>query len=401
MTKVLVSNVIANKPLNGGNAWVVLSWVLGFQRLGCEVLLVEEIQEASCRDRAGNPSKVSESLNLEYFREVIDHFGLTDHAVLVDRSNQLSWGKSYRELCDWAAEADVLVNITGHLSDPQLLRRIKCKVYVDLDPGFTQFWHASGEMGARLPGHDHYYTVGENIGRRTCSIPTSGIEWHPIRQPTLLEDWPVTSALNPNVFTTVGSWRGAYGQVYFQGNTYGLKVHEFRKFAELPNRTPQDFRIALDIHPDDHVDRKLLEDQNWRIVDPLKATARPSDFREYVLNSGAEFSAAQGIYVATHSGWFSDRTVRYLSAARPALVQDTGFSANLPCGEGLLPFCSLQEAVRGAEAIAQKYDHHSRAARQIAEEYFDSDKVLAKLLNEIELRSPAQVQRFPARFTNI
>ena len=109
----------------------------------------------------------------------------------------------------------------------------------------------------------------------------------------------------------------------------------------------------------------------------------PVAFREYVQASGAEFSVAQGIYVETQSGWFSDRTVRYLASGRPALVQDTGFSRNYPLGEGLVAFRTLDEAVAGAVRIARDYENHCRAARAIAEDYFDSDRVLGQLVDEV------------------
>jgi hypothetical protein len=101
-----------------------------------------------------------------------------------------------------------------------------------------------------------------------------------------------------------------------------------------------------------------------------------------VQSSGAEFSVAQGIYVETESGWFSDRSARYLASGKPVLVQDTGFARDLPVGEGLLAFRTVEEAVVGAQAIVGDYDRHARAARAIAEEHFDSDKVLTTLLED-------------------
>ena len=102
-------------------------------------------------------------------------------------------------------------------------------------------------------------------------------------------------------------------------------------------------------------------------------------------NSAAEFSPAQGIYVETNSGWFSDRTTRYLASGRPALVQETGFSGHIPTGEGLLSFRNLDEAVAGAERIVRDYPTHCRAARRIAEEFFDAEKIVRKLAGEIGL----------------
>jgi hypothetical protein len=104
--------------------------------------------------------------------------------------------------------------------------------------------------------------------------------------------------------------------------------------------------------------------------------------RAYVQGSGAEFSAAQGMYVDTACGWFSDRSVRYLASGKPVLVQDTGFSQILPDGEGLLAFRILEEAVAGAEEIAGRYSEHCAAARKIAEEYFEAERVLARFCEQ-------------------
>jgi hypothetical protein len=176
--------------------------------------------------------------------------------------------------------------------------------------------------------------------------------------------------------------------VCHEGKTYGLKAHEFRKFIDVPRRAGRDFEIALQIHPQDKKDLDALLAHGWTISDPRQAADSPAAFRGYVQNSSAEFSVAQGVYVDTNSGWFSDRTVRYLASGRPALVQDTGFSRNYPVGEGLLAFRTVDEALAGAESIVLDYRKHCRAARRIAEEYFDSGKVLRRLTTDIGLDLP-------------
>src|SRR5262249_38651161 len=155
--------------------------------------------------------------------------------------------------------------------------------------------------------------------------------------------------------------------------------HQWRAFLGLPRDTGLSFEAALDIDPADGADRDALESRDWLLVDPTVA-ATPDSFREYVRGSGAEFSVAQGIYVKTRSGWFSDRTARYLASGRPALVQDTGFTRTLPAGEGLIAFATLEEAAAGARSIADDYQRHVEAARDIAKRHFDSDAVLADLL---------------------
>jgi hypothetical protein len=389
MTTIVVSGALANRCLNGGGAWVRLNWILGFQRLGCRVYFVEEIKQATCQDAAGAPCAFADSVNLAYFKEITRQFGLDETAALIYEGGQEIHGPGQAELLALAESADLLVNISGHLACEPFFSRFRRKAFLDIDPGFTQIWHAGGITGARLAGHDKYFTIGENIGTPACSIATNGMSWERVRPPVVLPEWPVTSAAADRRFTTVASWRGPYGPVQYQGKTFGLKVHEFRKVFALPERSrqpdgsPCQFEIALNIHPADEKDLQALLRHGWRITNPRQAAGDPASFRRYVQDSAAEFSPAQAIYVETGSGWFSDRTVCYLASGKPALVQDTGFSRNYPVGEGLLAFRTLDEAVAGAEAIFRDYEKHCRAAREIAEAFFDSDKVLSRFLKEV------------------
>lgn len=367
---IIVSGALANKPHNGGEAWVRLNWLLGFRELGFDVWFIEQIARGGGTDAA-----------CAYFEKITGDFGFAGRAALIADDGEMLHGPAMSELCDVADVAELLVNISGHLRIEPLFSRIRRKAYVDIDPGFTQFWHASGNRGARLEGHDVFFTIGENIGSPGCPIPTCGVEWHATRPPITLKHWPVING-EFEKFTTVASWRGAFGPVEFDGKTYGLKVHEFRKFIELPQRAALPFEIALNIHPADQKDRDALQHHGWRIVEP-DAAADPDAYRCYIQNSSAEFSVAQGIYVQTGSGWFSDRTAAYLASGKPALVQDTGFTRNLPVGEGLIAFRTLEEAIDGAKRIAGDYARHSKAARALAETYFDSEKVLSRLLEEI------------------
>jgi hypothetical protein len=383
MAVILVGGALANKLHNGGAAWTRLSWALGLKALGFEVAFIEQIRADRCVDDSGQPCPFEASANRDYFREVTEQFGLSALATLTCDDGG-SDGLTPSELDDLVRSATALVNITGHVSHPRM-GMIPRRIYIDLDPAYAQFWHAVGNPGPRLEGHNFYFTVGENIGRPSCAIPIGGIPWRPIRQPVVLEHWPACAPGDSRPFSTVASWRGAYGPVQYAGTTYGLKAHEFRKFIELPRRACQRFEIALDIDPADERDLVALRGQGWHVIDPKVVASGPVAFRHYIQASGAEFSVAQGIYVETQCGWFSDRTVRYLASGRPALVQDTGFSRIYPVGEGLLAFRTMDEAVAGAERIARDYKAHGRAARALAETYFDSERVLGRLLEETGL----------------
>ena len=382
MTTVMVASVIATKCQNGGNACAVLNWVHGLRRLGVRTYYVEQIASEHCVDEHGLVVPFERSANVAYFEHVMRDAGLTDVSALICDGGPRTAGIPYREVLEVADAADLLLNISGHLTLRPLMRRLRRKAYLDLDPGYTQFWHAAGHAGARLVGHDVHFTIGENIGLPGCCIPTGAIRWRHTRQPIVITGESHATTPWTGRFTTIGSWRGSYGPVQYGSTTFGLKVHEFRKFIELPARTAAEFEVALDIHPADGRDLDALRGRGWRVVDPRCLVPDPQSFDDYISGSDAEWSAAQGVYVATNSGWFSDRTVRYLAAGKPAVVQDTGFTQTFPVGDGLIAFRTLEEAIRGVDAIQRDPHRHQRAARALAAEYFDANKVVGRLLDD-------------------
>jgi hypothetical protein len=176
------------------------------------------------------------------------------------------------------------------------------------------------------------------------------------------------------------SWSSRKPVVY-DGVEYGQKDVEFRRIIKLPRRLGAIFEIAL--AAPERV-REEISAHGWRLADPRMVTASPWTYRDYIARSRGEFSVAVNLEVKTQSGWFSDRTAAYLASGKPAVVQDTGFSRVLPCGEGLFAFQTMEDVVEAVEAIARDYQAQCQAARRIAEEYFDSDKVLRALLRECD-----------------
>jgi hypothetical protein len=377
MATAVVAGALANKPWSGGEAWVRLSWVLGLRRLGWDVWFVERLATGSPEGRA-------------YFEAVVHEFGLAGGASLLGEGGEALFGIGEDELAQRAAGAEVLFDVSGHLGAGPIAAAAGTRVYVDLDPGFTQVWHDDPDVEFSVAGYDRYLTVGQNIGRPNCPIPTGGIEWIPTLPPVLLEDWEAAPPpAGPPRFTTVSTWRSPYGELEIGGQAMGLKHHEFRRFADLPRLVPgAKFEIALDIHPGDAADLELLRSHGWEIVDPRAAAGTPAAFRDYVRGSAAEFSVAQGAYVEAGSGWFSDRTAAYLASARPALIQDTGYEALLRPGgtekrHGVVAFDDLDAAVTGAETVAADWEEHSHAARRFAAEHLDSIRVLTSVLERV------------------
>jgi hypothetical protein len=80
------------------------------------------------------------------------------------------------------------------------------------------------------------------------------------------------------------------------------------------------------------------------------------------------------------SGWFSERSACYLAAGKPVVTQETGFSKFLPTGLGLYAFHALEDIPPAIEAINGDYQKHSQAAKEIATEYFDAEKVLRQVM---------------------
>src|SRR5215218_5167494 len=286
MAVAIVAGALANKPSNGGEAWVRLSWALGLRRLGFDVHFVEQLPSADDGSR-------------RWFEDVTQEFGLGERATL---------------LCGDDPDEPQRTPLAEIASEAELLGGPRERLYVDLDPGLTQSWHADPAVDFELSGHDHYATVGLRVGQPGCRIPTSGIDWIPMLPPVLLDFFPELPAPPaPMRFTTVATWRSPSGSVTIDGETMSLKHHQFRRLIELPRRLPDAvFEIALSIHPGDAADLDALRQHGWRIVEPETVAASPFAFREYVAGSTAEFSVAQGAYVDSRSGWFSDRTAAYL-----------------------------------------------------------------------------------------
>lgn len=378
--RILFSGMMAADPHQGGATWAVLQYVLGLRALGHEVLFVEPISSQAIRPRQAT---FLESENTAYFLHVIDAFGLADQAALVLDSTQHTVGMSYDELHSLAVRADVLINVSGMLTDEELVAPIPIKVYLDLDPAFVQLWQAVQGIDMRFEPHTHFVTVGLAIGSPACSVPSCGCRWIPTLQPIVLEQWPRAVGIRHDALTTIGNWRG-YGSIEHQGELYGQKAHSLRQLWALPQLVREKFLLAIAIHSDEAGDLQALSQHGWELTDPREAARTPEHYRSFIQHSKAELGIAKSGYVKSQCGWFSDRSVCYLASGRPVIAQDTGFSRYLPTGDGLFAFTTMEDAARCIHAMNDDYDRHSAAARQLAETRFGSETVLPRLLQSVE-----------------
>ena len=373
---IIVSGMIAADPWQGGATWAVLQYLLGLRQLGHDVYFIEPIA-AKALTPQGIPLKDSD--NARYFADVVEEFDLRGHAALLLSDTKETFGLGYSELQRTAARTDVHLNISGMLTDETLTAKIPTRVYLGLDPAFNQFWHATQNIDMRFAKHTHHVTIGQNIGNADCPVPTCGVNWLKTWQPVVLEHWPVASQIDHDAFTTIANWR-AYGSINYNGVAYGQKAHSLRQFMTLPTLTDELFELALAIHPDEAADLAALRTNRWQLLNPAHVVNTPSAYRRFVQESRAEFGIAKSGYVLSRCGWFSDRSICYLASGRPVLAQDCGFGSLLPAGEGLLTFTTMDDCLRGIESLRGNYARHTARAREIAEEWFDSDKVLKRLL---------------------
>jgi hypothetical protein len=261
-----------------------------------------------------------------------------------------------------------------------------------------------------VPPHDSYLTTGETVGTPAARFSDCGLPWTRIRPPVCLDLWPVTDDARSDAFTTVSSWSSAsWLKVDRNGETVLLdntKRVSFLDFVDLPRHTRQPLELALyllDRDPEgerrlkqaekDAADRAHLESHGWRVRDSREVAGSPEAYRTYVQQSRGEFSCAKPSCMEFQNAWVSDRTLCYLASGKPVVVQHTGPSSYLPQGEGMFRFTSLPEAVEALERIASDYARHCRAARDIAETYFDARRVLETALNAALSTQPAALQR--------
>jgi hypothetical protein len=378
---IVLAGSLAQRPFIGGHTWVFLQYLLGFRRLGHEVLFVDRLEPGMCIGEDGEPAAFESSVNLRYLTEVMERFGLGDSWSLLYDGGRQTAGLSRAEVIERTARSALLINVMGFLEDEEILGAAPVRAFLDIDPGFGQIWKALG-LHDLFQDHDRFLTVGGRIGSADCEIPTCGMDWITIKPPVELAEWPAQGDAGTR-FTSVASWRGAFGPLEYGGRTLGLRVHEFRRFFELPERTPVSFEAALDIDEAEVDDLGALRRHGWELVDPRSVAGDPWSYRDYVQRSAAELMVAKNLYVETRSGWFSDRSACYLASGRPVLAQDTGLDGLLPHGEGLVTFSTLDEAVAGVQEICGDYERHSRAAREIAAEHFAADRVLPRMLEEL------------------
>lgn len=366
----------------GGMAWHHLQYVLGLARLGHDVYFLEDSQDhAACYDPDRDAMGTDPGYGLRFASRAFEQLGLGDRWSYWDAHAAAWLGSAADRALELCRTADVLLDMSGKNPARPWFARIPHRVLVDTDPAFTQIRHLQDPgAGRRAWHHTAFFSFGENLANGGSRIPDDRLPWRATRQPIVLEQWPVTKAPATASLTTVLVW-DSYAAREHDGIRYGMKSQSFEPYLDLPSRVEHAFVLAAG---GPTLPKARLRDHGWQLRDPLATTRTLDDYRSFLQQSWAEFSVAKHGYVVSRSGWFSERSAAYLASGRPVVVQDTGFSSWLPCGEGVLAFDDPEGAVAAIEALAADHPGHCAQARAVAETYFDSDRVLSRLLSEIE-----------------
>jgi hypothetical protein len=377
--KIILLHFVGQMPL-AGIAWQALHYLIGLEKLGWETWYVED-GGTNPYDPRINSVAMDCEYNLAFLRRVMEAHGLVGRWAYWDAINDVYHGLSREEVRTLFAGADGLINLCGatrlreeHLACPT-------RIMVDTDPIYEQIKYAKADTAARayLDAHTHFFTYGENLGAADCPVPFGGLAWQPTRPPVDPSLWPEPEDAPP-CFTTIATWENKGKNIEYGGVSYVWSKHvNFVRFLDLPRRRPQTcFRLAMLNAGEDT--RARLASNGWELLDPLPISSDIRSYRDFIVASRGEFTVAKDIYVRPNSGWFSDRSACYLAAGRPVVTMRTGFGKFIPVGQGLFEFTGEDEALAAIDAVATDYRGHSRAARELAREFFAADRVLPPLL---------------------
>jgi hypothetical protein len=381
--RIIITGLVGQYPF-GGVIWDYLQYLLGFRSLGHQVLYLEDSGAWPYDPVAGTITDDC-SFALQSLNKIFTDFDLGESWVYRNGADGKFHGAGEKVAREWLRHGDLLVNVSsaGWLRDYDL--RVGHRMFIDGDPMFCQIGLLDGSnplYAGRLRDHDSHFTFGLSVGQSDCPVPVDGITWRPTVQPVAIDQWPVTPVSADAPWTTVMNW-ASYKPKVWEGRTYGQKNLEFNRFRDLPSKTSIPLRLAMGLGVDGQRPARELRQLGWDLVEPQEVVPDHRAYRSFLTNSRGEWSIAKHGYVEGKTGWFSCRTACYLTAGRPAVVQETGWSRHLPSGRGVIPFTTIEEAAEGLAEVTRNYSEHSKAAREIALEFFDAKKVCQELLRHV------------------
>ena len=382
--KIIVFGILFWYPL-AGVTYQFLHYLMGLRQLGYDVYYVED-SGRWIYDPTINEFSPDVSGNLSMVVPVLNAYGFGDRwAFRGNYPGGQCYGMTESRLLELYREADAFLNVTGAQEIRDEHRAIKRRIYVESDPFASQVKVASGDAGMidMLAAHDTHFSFGENLGASDCQVPIERFHWHPTRQPVVMDIWQTGPPPADAPYTTITTWHNKGKNIEWRGDTwYWTKDREFEKILDLPRRRPVPLELATTV---DAAVQDQLRSHGWRQSGSVEISRDADLYRQYIQKSRGEFTVARDQYVRPNTGWFSDRTVCYLAAGRPVITQETGFSKFIPSGRGLFGFQAMEEILAALDAIESDYPAHSRAASEIAREYFSADRVVGSLMERAGL----------------
>ncbi|MAE77109.1 MAG: hypothetical protein CMJ85_09595 [Planctomycetes bacterium] len=373
--RIILCGYIVRGPV-AGMTWSVLQWVLGLRRLGHDVWYLEDSDDwESCYDPSRHITTTDPTYGLNYAEEVFRGAGLEDRWAYYDAHSRRWHGPAdHAEVC---RTADLLINISALHPIRPWLERVPRKAYVERDPGFHQIQLLQVPDRMEIAkAHDVFFTFGRHIAQGKTEIPLAGFTWHGALQPTVLDCWPVQPPRRGGPFSTVMLW-DSYPDRSYGDLRLGTKRDSFPLIMDMPRHTKRRCEIALG---GEDFPRQEIESHGWVLRDPLAVSRSLHTYQGFIHASRGELTIAKHGYAGT--GWFSERSQQWMATGRPVITQDTGFQSWLPAGDGLFAFETFDQAHAAVEELEGNYDYHCRAARELAEEHFDSDKVLPRFIED-------------------
>jgi hypothetical protein len=379
----VVVGFIGKMPYAGMSLYNI-HYMAGLQELGYQVHYVERMDlPEECYDPATDAMTDDPQPAVNHLACLLPRIGIAaERFSFIDRAN-CCHGSGWPVLREALDQADfVLTLATPTWFDD--LERCSRRAFIDGDPVFTQTAMLKDEpcFGTAPKHYDTLFTYGTRMGMPDCTVPRAGRMWIPTHPVVSTRLWNVASALTHQPPVTVLMHWAAGSDVTVDGCVYGHKNREFERFIELPRRTSQEFVLAVG----GKSPRDRLQVHGWKLADPLKVTATIDAYKRFIAGSRADFGIAKHAYVASRSGWFSDRSTCYLASGRPVLHQDTGFTDWLPSEEGVLAFSDVDDVLEALKCLDADYGRHAQAARRIAEEYFEAATVIGRMLDDAGYR---------------
>ena len=348
--RILFAGIIARYPF-GGVTWCSLMYLLGLRALGHEVFYIEDTGECvydpilnTRRHRSRRTARPTSTPRSSRSASAIAGRSSTTTAAITAAAPTTVQRYAPTPTCSSISRADRGSGATS-------TRASRARSSSTPIPAFTQLAIAKAEPWyvEFFQRFDHLFTFGSNIGTPASTIPTGDFTWHKTWQPVTLDDWQHRRAA-------------------------GRSLHDRDDLAdrELRRRRRQQGSGVHQVHRPAVADAAAVRAGDQRAADAAAAArlghrrcdaaSRARRGTTAISSSARRRSSASPSTPTSpsRSGWFSDRTECYLASGRPALVQDTGWTAHLPHGDGLLAFSTPDEALAGIDRINSDYARATR-----------------------------------------